>query len=164
MNPNPPPPPPPQSFPVEAPTGWWQRNKKWAIPVGCVGLVIVLGCCGALGFLGWGASKVATYGKQQAAALQSVRQEATVRIQGSPEVIEAVGEPVEVGEPTSPNWRMSNGRVDYNFEIPVNGPKGSITVNGHAGAPDTDTPLRLRELEFDDGQRRVDLMQDEPGE
>lgn len=157
MNPNPPP--PPQPFPVET-TSWWQRNKKWAIPVGCVGLAVILGCCGFLGFAGYGVSKVAAYGKEQAAALQTIRQEATVRIQGSPEIIEAVGQPVEVGDAQSPNWRMNNGKVDYTFTLPVSGPKGAVNVSAHAGAPDTDTPLRLRELEFDDGERTVDLMDD----
>src|SRR5512133_2600036 len=56
MEPQPPPPPPPpppsqppyQGQPVQT-TTWFQRNKGWAIPVGCIVIVMVLTCCGLIG-------------------------------------------------------------------------------------------------------------------
>lgn len=158
MNPNPPPPPPPpQPFPVET-TSWFQRNKKWAIPVGCVGLVIILGCCGLLGVAMYGAKEGMSLFKEQAAAMQAIQTDARARIEQSPAVQEAVGTPVTVGGFQSPNYRMHNGEVDFRFELPVTGPKGSVTVHGRAGAPDTKTPPTLQELEFGDGEQMVDLL------
>lgn len=155
MNPNPPPPPP---FAAEPPSTWWSRNKKWAIPVGCVGLVVILGCCGLLGAAMFGFGKVAKYAQEQSVALAAIRTESAALIDANPEIKELVGEPLSIGAPQSPNWKNINGKVDYRFQIPVTGPKGEVLVHGHATAPDGDTPLKLRSLEFDNGERNIELL------
>jgi len=163
VNPNPPPPPPyaPHS---EAPTSWWDRNKKWAIPVGCLGLVVILGCCGLLGFMGFGFSKLADFGKAQVGAIQAIQAEATQRVEASQELRAVVGEPITQGGVSNPNYRMVNGKVDYTFQIMVTGPKGSVTVEGRASAASPEERVTLRSLEFDDGTRNVELMDGPPPE
>ncbi len=161
MNPNPPPPPPPSFDAPSETTTWWQRNKKWAIPVGCLGLAVVVGCCGLAGVMGMGFTKLAAFGKEQVATIQVIHTQATARVEASQAVRDHLGEPISVGAVQSPNYRAVNGEVSYSFEIPVSGPKGELLVEGRAHADGSGQPLRLRSLAFDNGTNNVELLDDE---
>src|SRR4051812_50045158 len=67
--------------------GWWSRNWKWFVPVGCLSLLATCGCC-------IGGSLLFTFN-----AVKSSRayQEGVARAKADPDVQKALGTPVEAG-------------------------------------------------------------------
>lgn len=127
---------------------WWQKNWKWALPGGCIGcfgliLVFVLGIS-ALVF----------------SVLKStdVYEESLQRAQTSPQVIEALGEPVEAGWLVSGAVNVTGPSGDANLSIPLSGPKGTGTLfliaEKRAGAWEFD----LMNVEIEGSGERIDLL------
>lgn len=101
---------------------WWGRNWPWAVPVGCLGLLLSCGCFGALIF---------------GFAFQSLRgstvfTEAVDQARESPEVREVLGEPIEAGWQMQGSIQTSNDRGTARFSVPLKGPKaeGTLFVEG----------------------------------
>ncbi|WP_225411100.1 cytochrome c oxidase assembly factor 1 family protein [Stigmatella hybrida] len=101
--------------------GWWGRNWKWVVPVGCLTPVLMCGCFGALGLYFISSAIKSSDAYQQAVALVSE----------NPEVQEVLGTPIEFGFPRgSVNTDSGEGRASLN--IPVEGPKASGTLRVEA--------------------------------
>ena len=98
--------------------GWWSRNWKWVVPSGCLGLLLSCGCLGAVLF-------GLTY---QAVRGTGVFVEATAQARQSPEVREALGEPIETGMMLQGSIHSSDDRGEANFAVPLKGPKGEATL------------------------------------
>lgn len=99
--------------------GWWSRNWKWALPSGCLGLLLTCGCLGPLIF---GATM------WQSLRGTGVIVDAVAQAKQSPEVRQVLGEPIESGmfPQGSVNIRNQQGFAD--LAIPLNGPKASGTL------------------------------------
>jgi len=102
--------------------GWWSRNWKWVVPTGCLGLLLSCGCFGAL-IVG--------------AVTQSLRGsgaavEAVTLAKQSPEVREALGEPIEQGMMISGSIQSSNDQGSADVAIPLEGPKAKGTLRMEA--------------------------------
>jgi hypothetical protein len=102
--------------------GWWGRNWKWVLPTGCLGLLLTCGCFGAL-IVG--------------AVTQSLRGsgavvEAVALVRQSPEVREALGEPIEAGLMVSGSIQSSNDRGSADVAIPLKGSKADGTLRMEA--------------------------------
>lgn len=146
MDPMPPPPPPPPSAPPP-PYGaeplrtqsWFQRNKTWAIPVGCLGAVVVFGCCGVIGVAAFGFEKAASFVKSEKASVDQVHGEVTRLVSEDPRVIDVVGEPVQVGVAVT-GYRNNNGVVRTSFRLTATGPKGQANGQGEAGRESSTAP------------------------
>lgn len=98
--------------------GWWSRNWKWVVPSGCLGLLLSCGCLGAI-FFGLVTQTLRGSG---------VYVEAVTQAQQSPEVRQALGEPVKAGMMLQGSISTSNERGSANFSVPLNGPKAEGTL------------------------------------
>src|SRR5512132_1725007 len=94
---------------------WFQRNKSWAIPVGCIGLVVILGCCGLLGVVVFGVGKGAELVKIEAARMTQLQTDVKQKVQASPAAQEALGTPIDVGEFENRGYNNMNGNVRVEF-------------------------------------------------
>jgi hypothetical protein len=107
--------PPPQS-------SWWSRNWKWALPVGCL-LPVVL-CGGGLAVFFF-----VVFGAVTGAIRSSdAYTEGMARARANPEVVAALGEPIESGFWITGNINVSGPSGNVDVAIPISGPKGSGTL------------------------------------
>lgn len=110
------PPPPPQR-------SWWSRNWKWALPVGgCLLPLVLCGGGGLIFFFG-------VYGAITGAIRSSdAYSEGMARARANPEVVAALGEPIESGFWIGGNIETSGPSGTVDVSIPISGPKGSGTL------------------------------------
>ena len=112
----PPQPPPPAG---ELKRGWWSRNWKWFVPVGCIGFIalLLIGIAAIVGVV-FGAIKSS-----------DVYREALQRAQNHPEVQAALGTPIEAGWWMTGQMDVNNDTGSANLSIPISGPKGKGSVH-----------------------------------
>ena len=120
-------PPPPPGYSTAAatppPRGWWSRNWKWFVPTGCCLTPLVLG--GAfVAFL-----VLVIFG---ALKQTDVYKTAVARAKSNPQVIAALGQPIEEGWFLSGSTETSGGSGTANISIPISGPKGKGTIYAEA--------------------------------
>ena len=105
-----PPPLPPRPAVAPPPArGWWQRNWKWALALGVLGVILGLVC-------------VAVYAVRALLQNSDVHADAVERARVHPQVIAALGEPVEPGFMPLGNISITTGgggRAD--LRIPLRG-------------------------------------------
>jgi hypothetical protein len=100
------------------PKGWFVRNWKWALPSGCLLLVLLsVGGCGAFVALIMGGMKSSDAYKL-----------ALARASQSAEVTEAIGSPVEAGWWLTGKINVSGSSGQADIQFPISGPKGKATV------------------------------------
>jgi TonB family protein len=104
--------------PQQQSKGCLGRNWKWAVPLGCVTLILVLGAAGGAIFLF----------AMSAVKSSDVYKGALERAQKSPEAVALLGEPIKDGWLVKGNVSFNGGSGNANFEIPVSGPKNSGTL------------------------------------
>ncbi len=97
---------------------WWDQNWKWAVPVGCFGLLIVT----VVG----GLAMVALI----FAIMRSTDpyQHALQRVQHDPEIVAVLGEPITPGWYVLGNIESSGASGTAALVIPVSGPRGRASV------------------------------------
>lgn len=126
---------------------WWQRNWKWFVPVGCLGLVL----CG-----------VALVAAIVSIAMGAVRssepfQAAVARAKADPAAVEALGEPVSVGWLVTGSINVSGPSGSADFAIPLRGPRGKGTLYVVAGKEAGRWEYRVLELEVEGRTERIQL-------
>jgi hypothetical protein len=119
------PPPPPSSMPPGPPTppagprrGWFARNWKWFIPLVVV-LPILFCCGGATAIVGVVFGTIKSSDPYKHALAQA---------QANPQVVAAIGSPVEARFFVGGSVNLNNDAGTANLVIPVSGSKGSGTV------------------------------------
>ncbi|NUQ66028.1 MAG: hypothetical protein HUU20_26505 [Pirellulales bacterium] len=135
----------PTTFEAEPPRrSWWSRNWLWAVPVGC--LAMVLGCGGCcLGVFG-----TALYALKSSPPYQM----ALEKVRTSPQVIEELGEPIEeAGWFPTGNVNVKNGGGDALLDFDVAGPKGRAHVQARARRINGEWGLTTVEVTLADGKR-----------
>lgn len=115
---SPPPPRPPQG----PPRSWWSRNWKWVVPVGCLLPVLLVGGC----FVGMAVFVFS------AIRSSDVYSEALRRAQENPDVIAALGSPIEPKWWLGGNVNVSGESGSASLVIPINGPKGDGAIHVEA--------------------------------
>lgn len=114
-----------QPSPQQQPKGCLGRNWKWAVPLGCVTLLLVLAAVvGGIVFFAMSAVKST-----------DVYQGALKAAQAHPAAIERLGEPIKDGWLVTGNVKVDNGGGSANFQIPLSGPKNSGTLYVRAVSP-----------------------------
>jgi hypothetical protein len=97
---------------------WWNRNWKWAVPVGClVPILLGSGIVLLILTLVFGALKSSDPYTQALAAARA-----------NSEVKALLGEPIQPGFWVSGNFQVNGSSGNADFSIPLSGPKGSATV------------------------------------
>ncbi len=108
---------PPQSQPLPQP-GWWSRNWKWFVPVGCLSFIVLI-----VGFVL--CIVVFVFGVMKST---DVYKTALTRAKANAEVQAALGTPIKEGWFISGNTHADGASGDANLSIPISGPKGSGTI------------------------------------
>ena len=112
------PPPLPRSLPPEKPTTWWQRNWKWFVPVGCLGLLAIF-----IGFVGLIVTSV--FGMMKSS---DVYKDALAAARAEPAVEMALGTPIEEGLFVMGNINISGSSGQADLAIPISGPDDEATI------------------------------------
>jgi hypothetical protein len=102
--------------------GWWKRNWKWFVPVGCLSIILLCGGGGVAlvtGIMGMMKSSDAYQ-----MALEQVRADKDVTTQ--------LGQPVETGWWVQGNIQVSGSGGHAEMSFPISGPKGKGTASVEA--------------------------------
>jgi TonB family protein len=94
------------------------RNWKWMLPVGCLGLILLVVAFG-VGIFFFAMSAIKS---------SEVYQYALEKAKADPTVAEELGEPIKDGWLVQGSISTSGGTGNARFEIPITGPKRSGTI------------------------------------
>ncbi|MGH9492321.1 MAG: cytochrome c oxidase assembly factor Coa1 family protein [Terriglobales bacterium] len=133
--------------------GWWSRNWKWFVPVGCLTLLLLFCLFIALIFtVVMGSMKSSDAYKQAVAKARS-----------NPEVVAKLGAPIEEGWFVSGSINVQNDSGNADLQIPISGPKGKAVI--HAVAGKTAGKWEYARLTIAiEGQPELDLLGPAPGQ
>jgi hypothetical protein len=126
--------------------GWWSRNWKWVVPVGCLTPVLMCGCFGAVGL----------YFAMSAIKSSDAYQQAVAVVSGNPEVQETLGTPIDFGFPRG-SVTADNGQSRASLRVPVEGPKAEGTLRVEALSEAGQWTFERLEVEVP-GRPAIDLM------
>jgi hypothetical protein len=135
--------PPPPSQP-----GWWNRNWKWFVPVGCLGLIAIF--CGFIALL-----VVVVMGSMKNSDAYKM---ALAKAQQNPVVQQKLGTPIQASTFVggSINVEGTSGKAD--LTIPISGPKGKGAIYVDATKFANEWKFNRLEVGFDGDAQRVDLL------
>lgn len=145
-------------------TTWFQRNRKWAIPVGCL-LLLMGGCLASLAVVGLKATKAVT---AEYAEVASLPRQAANEAKMNQAVIDALGQPIEAGQMQNTRYNRQNSETHVEFALPLSGPKGKGTLQVRAfrseanGAKATFEFKQLTFVPEDAKAPAVELIRGEP--
>ncbi len=128
--------------------GWWGRNWKWAVPSGCL-MVVVLAFAGCAALIGGAFSMM-----RNTAAFE----QAMDRVQSHPGAVAALGEPIEAGWAMTGDFKDNGATGEANYAIPVSGPKGAGTLFVEARKRNGTWEFQLLNLVPDDGSAMINLL------
>ena len=131
--------------------GWWSRNWKWFVPVGCLGMLVVLVVfVGSILLIVFGALKSSDAYKT-----------AVARAKANPQVIEALGTPIEEGMFLSGKTNVDGSSGEADLTIPISGPKGKAKIYAVATKRAGRWTYSTLEAEIDGRDERIDLLGNE---
>jgi hypothetical protein len=129
---------------------WYERNKKWAVPVGCLAaIVVIVGFFGGIFFIAFSAIKYS-----------GVYVESLTRAHASPAVLQALGEPIEEGFLVFGSIHVNGPSGEADISIPISGPKGSGTLYAVATKSAGIWHFDLLQVEIKGSEERIDLLDD----
>jgi hypothetical protein len=97
---------------------WWDRNWKWFVPTGCLGLIILFALF--IGGIFLGVTSMINDSDAFKGAMTEVKHNKTV--------LEKLGNPIETDGMTSGSISTSNNSGNCDLQIPIKGPKGKGTL------------------------------------
>ncbi len=129
--------------------GWWARNWKWFVPVGCLScLAIFVGVIVLIISVVFGIMKSSDPYKQ-----------AMVAVRANEQVVAKLGTPIEEGTVISGNVSVTNASGHADLVIPVSGPHGTGTVYVKATKSAGQWTFDNLAVEIDDTADRIDLLE-----
>jgi hypothetical protein len=131
---------------------WFNRNWKWAVPVGGCMLVIAAFLIFA-GSLIWGVTSLMSDSQAHKDAMEAARSNTLV--------IERIGEPIETNGISGGNIHYSNGFGTAQLSIPIKGPKGEATIRVSGNGEDDSWNYEVMEVFFPDSDEVIDLLREE---
>jgi hypothetical protein len=143
------PPPLPQALPPKKPTTWWQKNWKWFVPVGCLGLLAL--------FTGFVALIVTiVFGMMKSS---DVYKDALAMARAEPAVEMALGTPIEEGLFVVGNINISGSSGQADLAIPISGPHDKGTIYAVAEKSAGQWTFSALVVEIKTTGDRIDLME-----
>ncbi|HYH86931.1 MAG TPA: cytochrome c oxidase assembly factor Coa1 family protein [Pyrinomonadaceae bacterium] len=106
------------NFPQQQQKGCLGRNWKWMLPVGCLGLILLVVAFGVGVF----------FFAMSAVKSSEVYQYALAKAKADPAVIAELGQPIKDGWLVQGSISTSGDTGHANIRIPINGPKKSGTI------------------------------------
>jgi cytochrome oxidase complex assembly protein 1 len=132
--------------------GWWSRNWKWFVPVGCLGVIVaIVVVIAIIATLIFGAIKS-----------NDVYKTALEKASTNRTVISELGQPVEGGWLVSGSISVSGSTGDADLAIPISGPKKSGTIYAVAQKSAGEWKFSRLEVEVEGGTSRINLMDSPP--
>lgn len=132
--------------------GFLNRNWKWLVPVGCLGVLVLIG-----GFVAGLLTLIFTVIKSS-----DVYQEAIETARTHPAAIAELGAPIETGWFVSGSVSVSGPTGHADVSIPLSGPKASGTLYGVADKSAGLWTFSVLELELKGRPGRIDLRRPPP--
>ena len=133
-------------------SSWFNRNKAWVIPIGCLFMVFGGTCAVCAGGLGVAAVKGGGALTEELGAVKRLPLEAGVAVRNDADVKRLLGEPVQVGETQHRGYQNHNGVGDMRFVLPLTGPKQTAVAEVYAvRSPETGWKLRTIEVKAANG-------------
>lgn len=133
---------------------WFDRNWGWVLGCGCVTPILILAVLGVLGWFG-------------ISRLQGVmpNDEALAMVRGDAEVVEALGEPIEIsGMNRQFSMHMEDGIRRVDVEVPLVGPSGEgrLYYSAERGNDDESDPWVFTrcEVEIAGTPQRIECLPD----
>ena len=127
---------------------WFGSKWTWAVPSGCLLLVLVVALfIGSIFFFVFSMMKS-----------NDAYQHALAAARKDPEVAAALGQPLHEGWFISGNFEENGASGQASFSIPVSGPKGSGTVYVEARKAAGQWHYSTRVLEVEASKQRIDLL------
>ncbi len=128
--------------------GWFGRNWKWFVPIGCLSVVLMaVAAVAAVIYFAFGAIKSS-----------EVYQEALTKTRSNQAVIRELGEPIEPGWLISGSFNVSGDSGNADVKIPVSGPKKSGTVYATAIKRQGKWDFSALEVEIEGETKRINLL------
>jgi hypothetical protein len=129
---------------------WYERNKKWAVPVGClVAIILIVGFFGGLFLIAFSSFKCS-----------GVYVESLKQAHANPAVIQALGEPIEEGFFVFGSIHVNGPSGEADIAIPISGPKGSGTIYAVATKSAGIWHFEVLEVDIKGSEDRIDLLDD----
>ncbi len=128
--------------------GWWSRNWTWFVPVGCLTIVFLF--IAGIGMVIWLLFSSFRSNDVLQGALDAAR--------ADPRVVEALGEPIEMGWMFSGSIRYQNREGDADMTIPISGPHGSGSIRLEAVKQGADWTYHTLEVTIDSTSEIIDLI------
>ena len=128
--------------------GWWSKHWRWAVPVGCVGGVVLVFALrvGLVAVVLNGTKSMWPY-------------EEGVRLASeSPAVVEALGRPVEPGWWYTGSTKIVGPSGEADLAIPLSGPLGRGTLYVIANKRAGEWSFELAQVEIEGRKERIDLL------
>lgn len=129
---------------------WYERNKKWAVPLGVVVTILAM-----VGFFGGVFLFVFGVFKYSDVYVKSLTQ-----AQASPAVIQILGEPIEEGYLVFGSIHVNGPSGEADIAIPISGPKGSGTIYAVATKSAGIWHFQVLEVDIKGSEERIDLLDD----
>ena len=150
MDQTPPPPVPP--IPPQPP-GWWSRNWKWFVPVGCLTgcltlVVLIIVFASTIALVVFGAIKST-----------DIYKDALARAKANAAVKAALGSPIEEGFFISGSTNVNGAAGEANLSIPISGPKGKGTIYVEAKKSGGEWNYSRLVVEIDKTQQKINLLE-----
>ena len=147
ITPAPPMPNPPVQVPPQH-RGWWSRNWKWFVPVGCLTVIALFAAFVA------GIILIAAGAMKSSDAYKLAMDKA----QRDARVTQRLGTPIESGffVSGSVNVEGTSGKAD--ITIPISGPKGKATIYVDATKFASEWKFNRLEVGFEGDPQRIDLL------
>ena len=132
----------------DAPRGWWSRHWIWAVPLGCLGIILVpVGCIAGLALFAFNAVQGS---EPYTHALSTARDSDAIR--------QALGEPIEAGWMSSASIDLNDRSGSARLSIPLHGPGGSAILLVVAERRNGTWVYETLSVEVDATGERIDLL------
>jgi hypothetical protein len=129
---------------------WYERNKKWAVPLSfLVAIVAIVGFFGGIFLFVFGVFKNS-----------DVYVKSLTKAQASPAVIQTLGEPVEEGFLLFGSIHVNGPSGEADLAIPISGPKGTGTIYAVATKSAGIWHFEVLKVGIKGSEERIDLLDD----
>ncbi|MCP3963282.1 MAG: hypothetical protein GY719_36035 [bacterium] len=126
---------------------WWQANRRWVIPVGCLGFPTAIGCFIFVVLFAVFAGIKASDAYSQPVALAT----------GHAEVTAVLGSPVAPGWFVTGSINVNGPTGDANIAVPLSGPEGRGTLYVVAEKSAGQWSYEVLEVEVEATGERIDI-------
>jgi hypothetical protein len=130
---------------------WWSRNWKWFVPVLAVVMLALFAAFFAAIF-------AFVFGMMKSS---EPYREALTRATADPQIVQALGEPIESGYFVQGSISTQGATGEANLAIPLKGPKGSAKIYVDATQSAGLWEYKTLVVQIEGNNQRIDLLEDD---